>query len=46
MNFQVRRTVAAKPGYSDQLSVIIEGKIKTLHDKNRLKEFGTTKPAV
>lgn len=29
-----------------KLSVITRGKIKTLHDKNSLKEFMTTKPAL
>jgi hypothetical protein len=32
--------------YSAKLSFIIEGELKNFHDKQKLKEFMTTKPAL
>lgn len=41
-----RPKLSIQTAYPTKLSIKIEGEIKPLHDKNRLNEFMTTKPAL
>jgi 3-methyladenine DNA glycosylase AlkC len=46
--FQALKENCCQPrlGYTEKLSSLIEGEIKTFHSKQKLKEFMTTKPAL
>jgi hypothetical protein len=46
MCFKHLKKITANLHYPAKLSLITEGQIKTLHDKQKLKQFMTSKPAL
>jgi hypothetical protein len=41
-----RKQLSTQTVYPSKLSFLIKGEIKTFHNKEKLKEFMTTKPAL